>query len=163
MQLMLLTSRTSCKSSTKRPKEFRSSSIWWKRHKPKKTEGIFQSRTSKSKLWPSRLSPHRINTRRIPVSGKNYRHKNKPGQSVIRSFVRRMMKINVVKNHEMPLIKLLVERLKPLPWKKVSQQDRMKLWIPWKATLTIFRRPPPTFLHNRGVRYQNFQRAWLSW
>ena len=78
---MLLTSRNSCEASKKRPKAYRSSSIWWKQHKQKQTERIFQSKTSMSTLCPSRLSLYGTNTRQIPTSGKNSRHKNKPGQS----------------------------------------------------------------------------------
>ena len=98
MRLMLLTYRTSCEASTKRPKAFRISSIWWKQHKPNQTEQMFRSHTSMSTLWPSRISSHQTNTMRIPAIGKNSRHKNKPGQRRRRSFVWRMLQNNVVKS-----------------------------------------------------------------
>ena len=98
MQLMLLTYRTYCEAFTKRPKAFRSSSIWWKQHKPNQTEQMFRSHTSMSTLWPSRISSHQTNTMRIPAIGKNSRHKNKPGQRGRRSFVWRMLQNNVVKS-----------------------------------------------------------------
>ena len=70
MKLLLLASRTLRKASTKKPKAFHSSSIWWKWQNPNQTDRIFWSRTGTSTLYPSRILLHRTNTRRIPASGK---------------------------------------------------------------------------------------------